>query len=133
MMLRLEFTKKIIFILGSLGLFNISNKLSNPIICSNSTKLIEFHIAGYVFYDGKTIENQIRGNEIVHLQQEKSNKHDLYAVEIYWNQQKLGYIPRQYNEIIFNILETNINLFGRIKNKNSNLPTWERMSIEIFI
>ena len=99
----------------------------------NAKKIVDFYIAGYIFYQGQDIESYIKESDILHLKREPENIHDNNAIAIYRNEVKLGYIPRNHNEILANILDNEIKLYARVKYKYIENPTWERLKIEILI
>ncbi len=57
--------------------------------------LLTNHIAGYQYYQGQYIEPKIQINDPVNLRPQPNNQYDNLAIEAYWNNQKLGYIPRK--------------------------------------
>lgn len=132
-MRRMDFIKKLSYIWTGIGLLSVNNKLHGYEIHKNTIKIIDFYIAGYVYYDGENIENRIGKNEILTIKRESTNIHDSYAIEIYWNNYKLGYVPRQHNEILAKIMDSDINLYAKIKSINKSDPTWERVIIEIYM
>jgi hypothetical protein len=63
-----------------------------------------FHIAGFTYHDGVDVFNELKiGTELV-LIAEPDNKYDCYAVAIYFNGHKLGYIPKGRNKYISKFL-----------------------------
>ena len=71
-----------------------------------------FDLAGFSYYDGVLVFNKLRIGDLLHLVAEPSNPHDPYAVELYYNDTKLGYIPRAYNQGIAKLLNLgHTNLF----------------------
>ncbi len=57
------------------------------------------HLAGFSFYDGVlAFENLKIGTEL-QLKHDPTNHYDKYAVEIYYNEHKLGFIPRGINPL----------------------------------
>ncbi|MDR2465364.1 MAG: HIRAN domain-containing protein [Streptococcaceae bacterium] len=58
-----------------------------------SRHFLDFHIAGFTYYDGlDVIEELILGQE-VQLVVEPDNPHDPEAVAIYFGEKKIGYVP----------------------------------------
>ena len=64
-----------------------------------------FDIAGFSYWEGCTVFNDLKiGTELI-LLREKDNAFDPYAVAIYYNEAKLGFIPRNENHDISKFLE----------------------------
>ncbi|MDR1932564.1 MAG: HIRAN domain-containing protein [Spirochaetales bacterium] len=63
-----------------------------------------FHIAGFTYYDGVDVFDQLKIGAPLKLTAEPDNKFDPYAVAIYFQNHKLGYVPRDNNEEIHKFL-----------------------------
>lgn len=76
-----------------------------------------FDIAGFTYWDGALIFQELSIGTELHLKREDDNKFDPYAVAIYYKEYKLGFIPRGMNKEInkfceqgySNIFEVRIN------------------------
>ncbi len=86
--------------------------------------LLTNHIAGYQYYQGQYIEPKIQINDPVNLRPQPNNKYDNLAIEVYWNNQKLGYIPRQ-------MLDRGENLQAHVSQINPSQSPWQRLQINI--
>ena len=70
-----------------------------------------FKIAGIEYYEALFIMEEIKAGDKVQLKAEKSNIHDENAVEIYYKDKKLGYIPRSANYSISVLLNAGWDVF----------------------
>jgi hypothetical protein len=70
----------------------------------NDRHLANFHIAGFTYYDGVDVFYELKIGTELKLKAEPENKFDSYAVAIYFNESKLGYIPRGENKGISKFL-----------------------------
>lgn len=66
--------------------------------------LDDFYIAGFKYYDGLSVINNLQLGEKVDLVLEDDNPHDINAVAIYFNNVKLGYVPAERNSLISDLL-----------------------------
>jgi len=66
---------------------------------------INFDIAGFSYYDGCMVLNELKPGMQLQLVNEENNKFDPYAVAVYYNDYKLGFIPRGLNEDVYKFLE----------------------------
>ena len=81
-----------------------------------------FHISDFEFYEGVLVFEKLRIGELIKLKTDKKNTFDKYAVEIYYKESKLGYIPHAESKQIAKLLNVGYNCFeARIQwiNKDS--------------
>jgi len=71
-------------------------------------------VAGLPFYSLYLVEDKLRVGDHLRLVREPNNRYDAKAVEIYWRDYKLGYLPRDENAIVSRILDRGGNLTARI-------------------
>lgn len=64
-----------------------------------------FDIAGFTYWDGALVFNELAIGTELHLKREEDNKFDPYAVAIYYKEYKLGFIPRNMNKEISKLCE----------------------------
>ena len=63
-----------------------------------------FHLAGFSYYDGVAVFNELKIGSLLRMVAEPDNQHDPYAVMLYYNDTKLGYVPRGCNQDIAKML-----------------------------
>lgn len=107
-----------------------------------ATRVI-FNIAGWQYYNGERfideIFERVWGEEkpLAQMQHEPENEYDEYAVSIHWGQpsqdNKLGYIPRKYNEEIAVLLALGRRLEARVIAVGSfRRPSgWRRVEVQV--
>ena len=54
-------------------------------------------LAGYQYYDGKTLWHEMKPGDMLALVREPDNPHDANAIRLEWQGRKLGYVPRRDN------------------------------------
>lgn len=69
-----------------------------------SRNLLDCHIAGFTYYDGLDVIEELKLGTPVTLKSESDNPYDHEAVAIYFGETKLGYVPQAKNSCISNIL-----------------------------
>ena len=73
---------------------------------SNVSKFVDrFNIAGFTFWDGYMIFDNLRAGQELMLLREEDNRYDPQAVAIYFGDFKLGYIPRENNSMVSKFLD----------------------------
>lgn len=66
--------------------------------------LVDFHIAGFAYYDGLEVIKDLNLGNYVTLMPEVDNPYDSNAVAIYYQNNKIGYIPKYKNRLICQLL-----------------------------
>ncbi len=90
-------------------------------------------IAGFQFCDGEKIWDHLSMGDILQLIQEPDNPYDENAVEIYWRNSKLGYLPRVENTAIAQMMNQEQEITARISDKKKSCNPWERLAIEVWL
>ena len=70
-----------------------------------------FNIAGIEYYEALFVIEKMKVGEKLILKPEEKNIYDEYAVEIYYEDKKLGYIPKSSNYSIGVILRKGWDIF----------------------
>ena len=65
--------------------------------------------------------------------QEPDNPYDENAVEIYWRNSKLGYLPRVENTVVAQMMNQEQEITARISDKKKSRNPWERLAIEVWL
>lgn len=66
--------------------------------------LANFHIAGLTFYEAALCFKKLKVGTELRLELEAENKFDARAVAVYYNDNKLGFVPRAENRIFYKLL-----------------------------
>jgi hypothetical protein len=64
-----------------------------------------FFIAGFTYWEGCMAIADLKVGSQLQLVRERENRFDPHAVAIYFNEHKLGFIPRDENELIAKFLD----------------------------
>lgn len=67
--------------------------------------LSNFNIAGFTYYEGVDCFQELKIGARLKLVLEEDNKYDPRAVAIYFEDYKLGFVPRAENRIIYKLLK----------------------------
>jgi len=71
----------------------------------NDRHFANFHIAGFTFYDGVEVFEQLKIGVELTAKAEPENMYDPNAVALYFADTKLGFIPRESNNEISKFLK----------------------------
>ncbi len=64
-----------------------------------------FDIAGFSYWDGAIVFNELKIGTQLRLEREADNQYDPKAVAIYFGEAKLGFVPRGCNDAISKLCE----------------------------
>ena len=64
-----------------------------------------FDIAGFTYYEGVDVFDELKIGTTVKLVAEPENPYDRNAVAIYYKDKKLGFVPRNENKMISKLLQ----------------------------
>jgi len=121
------------FIQNLIGLYGIS---SLPIELSKEFQkiyLLQFFVRGFQFYKGPKIINQINENDLVDLVREPNNEYDEYAIAIHYKNTKIGYVPREDNVVLSNLLDAKLlDLQAEITHVEPKTEKWENIHVAIY-
>jgi len=90
-------------------------------------------IAGFQYYEGERLWKKLSIGDMVQLNREPDNPYDKKAVEIYWKDRKLGYLPRVENTAVTQMMDQGQEITARIKSKQKNWNPWERLTVEVWL
>jgi HIRAN domain. len=94
-----------------------------------------FHIAGFTYWDGLEVFEELKVGTELTIEAEPDNRHDPNAVKILFNETMLGYIPRDENEAISKFLQLGYSkLFSiRINRITPEAHTEKQISVTVKI
>ena len=98
-----------------------------------SVLIQESPIAGFQFHEGDAIWPTLAVGEKLALVREASNAHDPDAVAVYFQSNKLGYVPRAENSAIAQMLDRGETLEARISKLLMEEGPWERVRFTVFL
>ena len=91
------------------------------------------HVAGTSHHNIKDIELEIQPDDFLIFKREPKNPHDKFAIAIFTElEKKLGYIPKEKNEILARLMDSGKLIFGKIVSKKW-INNWLKIEIKIFM
>jgi hypothetical protein len=127
-MIRRQFLKSILAGLTVLGLPRSRS------VAASSLPLFNCMVAGFQYYDGPRSIGSLTPGTLLHLVREPGNIHDSKAIAVYTNERwKLGYIPRNINEIPAAHLDQGRKLHALVCRVQEDAPPWDRLEITVFL
>lgn len=93
-------------------------------------RLGRFHVAGFRYYQGLELVARLRPGDPLLLRAEPDNPYDPRAVEVYFGQHKLGYVPRRRNATLSCLLAQGAPVEGRVRAVRPGAAPWEMVEGE---
>jgi HIRAN domain-containing protein len=90
-------------------------------------------LAGFVYYDGRAVWDQMRKGDPLTIVREAANPHDENAIRIEWRGQVLGYVPRRDNADLARQLDRGARVDARITELTRSTNGRHRVSYEIYV
>lgn len=96
-----------------------------------SFMLGEMPVAGYKYYKGKKLEHLMEPGKEISLIREPENKYDEAAIAVYFNNEKIGYLPRAENATIALLMDQQATVTATITDLNPEADAWEKVWMEV--
>ncbi len=126
-MKRSDFLQRLIGVAG-FGAFNLS-----AIIPKRKIYLQQFFVAGFRHYRGMEVLEYMQENDLLELRREPANEHDSCAIALYWQQEKIGYVPADLNELLSRLIDAQaLPLLGMITHLNKEVKPWEKVAVAVY-
>jgi HIRAN domain len=90
-------------------------------------------LAGFQYYDGKALWNDMKLGDTLTLVRERDNVHDANAVRVEWNGSRLGYIPRRENADVARQMDRGAPVKARIVKLTEARNPWQRVLFEVYV
>lgn len=94
--------------------------------------VLECLIAGTSFRKLKDVETSLKAEVKLELQREPDNEYDEFAIALNFDKKKIGYIPREKNEVIARLLDAGKKFFATIKAKEWE-GNWLKIEIKVYL
>ena len=90
-------------------------------------------LAGFQYYDGKALWDEMKSGDMLTLVRERDNPHDANAVRVEWNGSRLGYIPRRENADVARQIDRGAPVKARIVKLTQARNPWQRVLFEVYV
>jgi HIRAN domain len=103
--------------------------------CAAEARIIvqQSPLAGFQYYDGKVLWDNMRVGDTLALVREPQNPHDANAVRVEWKGQPLGYVPRRDNSDVARQMDHGAPVKARIVKLKEARNPWQRVEFEVYI
>ena len=90
-------------------------------------------LAGFQYYGGKILWDEMREGDRLALIREPDNPHDPLAIRVEWRGEKLGYLPRAENGDVARAMDRGTPVSGRIGRLVEHPNPWKRLRVDVLV
>ncbi len=90
-------------------------------------------LAGFQFYAGRELWEEMKVGDALALVREPANRHDANAVRVDWRGRKLGYLPRAENRAVAAEMDRGGKVEARVARLARHRDPWRRILVEVFV
>lgn len=90
-------------------------------------------LAGFVYYEGQAVWDQMKAGDRLTLVREPGNAHDTSAIRLEWQGRMLGYVPRRDNTDLARQMDHGARVEARITGLQRAANGRHRISYEISV
>lgn len=115
----------------------IASAIIKPSIVKDDVVFVKIFIAqdfvaGFQYYDGLKSLEYMKTGDVLNLIREPENAYDDNAIALYWQNQKIGFVPRDINAVLAALLDAkDLELIAEITYLEKNVETWECVAFAI--
>ena len=121
---RLDFIKTLG--LASSGLILPTNLLGKSLV-----KIYDNYIRGVQYYSYSSVKELLKEGDRLSLKHESENIYDSFAVAVYYEECKLGYLPAYENIVLANMLDAKVELTALVSKLQPN-SSYQPIALEVF-
>ncbi len=115
----------------SLGLASTGLILPTNLLGKSLVKIYDNYIRGVQYYQYSRVKELLKEGDTLLLKHERENIYDTFAVEVYYQEYKLGYLAAYENIVIANMLDANVELTTQVSQHNPK-DSYQSIAVEVF-
>lgn len=108
---------------GALGAHEVPGR---PLLLQASS------LAGFQYYAGEKLWSQMKPGDGLELRRAPENPYDKRAVEVWWQGNMLGHLPRLDNAAVSQMLDRGVELHAMIATMQQSNSPWQRIKLEVW-
>lgn len=105
--------------------------MSEPQPPPSPIALMQCPIAGFQHHGGEGCWGRMRIDDRLDLQREPGNRHDPRAITVQWHGVMLGYVPREANYALSQMLDRGARVEARVRSLREGTDPWQRVMMEV--
>lgn len=122
------------FLRNLIGLYGIASIPAALVKQYQKVYLLQCFVRGFQYYEGPNMIHEINESGLLELVREPENKYDKNAIALYFNQKKIGFIPRESNEMLAVLLDTGLlELQAEVTYIEPSAMDWEKIHVAVYV
>ncbi len=117
------------------GLLGVGAIATRPVRAASprQTLLARMHVAGTAYYDAETVAEHLRPGHGLGLRRQPGNRYDALAIEVLGPEgHKLGYVPRERNEMPARLMDAGKRLSARAESI-THRGSWLNIQVSLYL
>lgn len=94
--------------------------------------VLESIVAGTSFRKLGKVEKQLQSQVKLTLKREADNEYDEFAIALYFEKEKIGFIPKTKNEVIARLMDAGKQFYALLEAKEWE-GNWLRLDIKVYL
>jgi ABC-type cobalamin transport system ATPase subunit len=109
--------------------------VASPVVVAEDRSVLiqESPVAGFQFHRGDAVWPYLAVGALLELVREPNNSHDTNAVAVYFQNDKLGYVPRGENSAVAQMLDRGEQLTATVSRLTVGEDPWQRVRFSVFL
>ncbi len=122
------------FIKGIIGFLGISALPASMVKQYHRYYLLQSFVRGFRFYEGLKLLDEMHKGDLLEMLREPANEYDPNAIALCFNQHKIGFIPKEDNDILSRLMDADVvKLQAEITHLNKEAKAWENVHIGVYV
>lgn len=95
-------------------------------------KIYDNYIRGITHYRFNSLKRIIKAGDELILEREVQNAYDRFAIAVFFQSHKLGYLPAYENIVLANMMDAGANLSAFVSNIDKGRTHYESLAVEVY-
>lgn len=122
------------FIKGIIGFLGLSALPASMVKQYHRYYLLQSFVRGFRFYEGLKLLDEMHEGDLLEMLREPANEYDPKAIALYFNKHKIGFIPKEDNDILSRLMDAGVvKLQAEITHLNKKAKAWENVHIGVYV
>lgn len=99
----------------------------------DAVQIYTAYVAGFKYYHGMEHIASMQPDDALDIIHETENEHDDNAMALFWNTQKIGYLPMKDNELYCRLINAGVPIYCDILKINAEAQPWKRCKVAVYL
>ncbi len=99
----------------------------------NAVQIYSTYVAGFRYYKGLELVSDMSVDDAVDILHEAENQHDDKAMALYYNGEKIGYLPMNDNELYCYLFNAGVPIYCDIVKVNADAQPWRMCKVAVYL